>query len=129
MKDLSIIVLSENELLLSQQNPNLLFANAQSLVKTVKSANSKYIAFTRDTDGITEDYLSVLTEKCKEDFDCCFINYVVNYDYKNEIKVIANEIELKKYKPYRGEYIWNFIFSKEKFLKIIELVYLPQINL
>lgn len=122
MKDLSVIVLSENELLLSQQNPNLLFTNAKNLVKTVKSANSKYIVFTKDTDGITEDYLSVLMEKCKDNFDCCFINYVVNYDYKNEIKVISNEGELKKYKPYRGEYIWNFIFSKEKFLKIIEYI-------
>ena len=43
------IVLSENELLLSQQNPNLLFTNAKNLVKTVKSANSKYIVFTKDT--------------------------------------------------------------------------------
>lgn len=119
MKDLSIIVICEEVREPVDGNPQFVFCDENSLIDVVNSLSSKYIVFLKENDEIEENYVEILNNKVKEDFDCCFINYICNYHYKNEVKILTNEEELKHYKPYYGEYIWSFIFNREKFLEII----------
>ena len=100
---------------------DILCTENDSFFYELDKINSKYVAFVKEGDSISEDYIDILLKKCKEDFDCCFINYLIKYNYINKPKVPALDInELKKNKPYYGEYIWNFIFDKKKLIEILD---------
>lgn len=121
MKDLTIIVLGEPfNVIKEQNNIEFISANNKNLVDEIKLANSKYLVFVKDDDEISEDYMNAIKDKIKEDFDCCFINYIIKYDYVKEPKIVTNERELKNNKPYYGEYIWSFIFKKEKLVELLD---------
>ena len=49
-------------------------------------------------------------------------------NYKNELKMLVNPDELKNNKPYLGEYIWSFIFNREKLLEMLEYSDLENFN-
>ena len=119
MNDLSIIVICERAKELVDGNPQFIFCDENNLMDTVNSISSKYVTFVKESDEIDENYVDILNDKVQEDFDCCYINCISKYDYKKEIKILTNVEELKKYKPYYGEYIWNFIFNREKFIEIV----------
>ncbi len=82
MKDLTIIVLGNNREGLEDENIKIIAANSENLMNKVKMANSKYITFVREEDEISPKYMETIKNKVKEDFDYCFINYLIKYDYK-----------------------------------------------
>ena len=85
----------------------------------INNAQGKYITFLSDKDFITENYLEIINDKVKEDFDYCFINYDYSID-KND-KVLKNINELSKLKPYYKEYIFSYIFNTDKLKKLIDI--------
>jgi glycosyltransferase involved in cell wall biosynthesis len=42
------------------------------------------------------------------------------FDYNNKMKINSNLYELQTYRPYWGEYIWSFVFKKEKLMRLLE---------
>ena len=121
MKDLSLIVLGSKKETSQDKNVEIIYSNGENLLEEIKNSNGKYIAFIKDDDKIDKEYLKKLLDKTKEDFDCCFINYDITYDYKNTMKILTNSNELNKKKPYYGEYIWSFMYKKEKLLTALEM--------
>lgn len=118
-KKLSIIILGKDNKKLDYSNYEITMTDASGLLRSVAATNGKYVVFSKDGDNVNKDYLDTILKKCDEDFDCCFINYTVACDYKKNTKVLTNINELKKYKPFKGEYIWSFIFKREKLLEIL----------
>lgn len=120
MKKLTLIVLGDNYEELEDAEIKIISANSENLIHKIKTANSKYIAFVKEEDKISPKYIETIKAKVKDDFDYCFINYLIEYDYKGNIKIDNNEMELKNNKPYYGEYLWSYIFQKEKLVELIE---------
>ena len=86
-------------------------------LNSINEAIGKYISFIDCEDNISDNYFDIILNKIKcEEFDSCFINYKINYPFKRELKLRLEESEMSTYIPKNGEYIWNFIFNKEKLL-------------
>ena len=122
MKKLSVIVLGTDNKKEDYEYGEIIFSNGKNLINTINSAVGKYISFTKQEDNISTDYFKVLVDKTEEEFDCCFINYNIEYDYINKPKILTNEKELKSKKPYFGEYIWSFIYKKDKLLELLNYI-------
>ncbi len=121
MIDLSLIVFGKNNDIKQDKNVEIIYTSeTQKIGEIVNNSKGKYVAFIKEEDNISKDYLETVLKKTKQEFDCCFINYEILYKYKNNIKPSTTESELKTIKPYYGEYIWSFIFKKEKLLKVLE---------
>ena len=121
MIDLTLIVLGNLSKKNEDKNIEIIYDNGDKINDCIKNAKGKYIAFIKEEDNIKNNYLKLLLEECKKDFDCCFINYTVNYNYKNPMKIATEKSELSNYKPYYGEYIWSFIYKKECLNEIIKI--------
>ena len=121
MKDLTIIVLGNFDKISEDKNIEIRYSNGTNINELINKAKGKYITFIKEEDKITKDYLEKVISKTKEDFDSCFINYIIEYNYKNELKICKNKNELAHNKPYYGEYLWSFIFKKNKLKKMIEM--------
>ena len=86
------------------------------------NARGSYISFVDSEDNISDDYFSRILDKIKfNEFDSCFINYRINYDYVRELKVRTDEYDLNSKVPKKNSYIWNFVFidiynEKESFI-------------
>ena len=119
MKDLIIVFLGNKQNLQFNSNIEIVYSDGSNLKEVVEKANSKYITFIKEEDKIDKKYLEKVSKKIKEDFDCCFINYVIDYDYKKSMKVLTDSKVLKESYPYIGEYIWSFIFNRKKLVKIL----------
>ena len=52
MNELSIIVLTNNDDAYSNSNNDYLFSNGKDLINVIKSCDSKYVSFLKDTDDI-----------------------------------------------------------------------------
>lgn len=66
-------------------------------------AKGKYIAFIDSDDLISNDYISTILEKIKEEWDYCFISW----------KTSANTIIIKDNPPKWNCCVWNCIYKKE----------------
>lgn len=66
-------------------------------------AKGKYIAFIDSDDLVSNDYVSTILEKTKEEWDYCFISW----------KTSHNTIIIKDYPPNWNCCIWNCIYKKE----------------
>lgn len=83
------------------------------------NAKGKYIVFIDSQDKISDNYFECILNKINEDdFDSCFINYSINYDYEREPKVRNTKSELDVIFPIKNSYIWSYVFKKETFLKL-----------
>ena len=122
MKKISIVILGNENKKEDYEYGEIIFSNGNNLINLISSLKGKYLVFTKQDDNISKDYFKTLVDKTNEDFDCCFINYNVDYDYINSPKILMSEKELKKKKPYYGEYIWNFIYKKEKLLELFNYI-------
>ena len=123
MINLSLIILSSNVGSSIDDGVEMILSNEENLVNSIKNAQGKYITFTKDSDMIDPNYLSVIKNKVLEEFDCCYINHIIDYDYKKKPKINKNENILKNKVPYFGEYIWSFIFNKDKLIKVLDFDY------
>ena len=122
MSRLTIIILGKkNKGFESRENVDFVFSNGTNLSKLIKNIKSKYFLFVREEDKLSDDFFDIVKDKIEEDFDTCFINYKINYDYKNKVRILHNQYELSKYLPLIGEYIWSFIFDTVKFIPILDL--------
>ena len=117
MKDLTLIVIGNANIEL--EDIEVLSTGNKNIKEVIEKAQGKYITFLSDKDSITENYLEIIREKIKEEFDYCFINYDYSID-KNK-KVLKNERELSKIKPYYKEYLFSFIFNTTKLQGLIKL--------
>ena len=120
MIDLTLIVLGNTKNKNQEKNLEIIYNNDGNIIKDINDAQGKYIAFMKEDDSISEDYLKIILEKCSNDFDCCFINYTINYNYKRKMKIATDKYELTRFTPQYGDFIWSFIFKKEKLLKALE---------
>ena len=125
MIDLTLIVLGNIDESINN-NLEILPANQDNIFDVINKAKGKYIAFLSDKDFITENYVEIITEKAKEEFDYCFINYDYQIDKNN--KVLKNKEELKNIKPYYKEYIFSYIYLKEKLQKLIHIEDISKFN-
>ena len=125
MIDITIIVIGDAGTSLND-NVEILSANNDNIIDAINNAQGKYITFVSDKDYMSNDYLDTIKEKVKEDFDYCFINYDYQIDKNN--KVLENKNELSKIKPYYKEYIFSFIFLKEKLLELIKIDNITEFN-
>lgn len=66
-------------------------------------AKGKYIAFIDSDDLISNDYISTILEKIKEEWDYCFISW----------KTSTNTIIIKDNPPNWNCCVWNCIYKKE----------------
>lgn len=88
-------------------------------VRDLFDAKGKYIAFIDSEDKISNNYFKCILNKINEmDFDSCFINYRIDYNYKRELKLRSTTSELDIIMPIKGSYIWNYVYKKDTFLKI-----------
>ena len=124
MLDLTLIVIGNTDI--NIDGIEVLSANNDNIKEVITKAKGKYITFLLDKDYIDENYLKIIKEKTKEDFDYCFINYDYSIDKNN--KVLQNKKELSKIKPYYKEYIFSYIFLKEKLEKLINIEDISKFN-
>lgn len=66
-------------------------------------AKGKYIAFIDSDDLVSNDYISTILEKIKEEWDYCFISW----------KTSSNTIIIKDNPPNWNCCVWNCIYKKE----------------
>lgn len=121
MIDLTLIILGNKENQETNRNIETIYCTGDNIINNIDKALGKYIVFIKEEDKIAKEYLTTVVETLKNDFDCCFINYNIEYNHKNNTKICTNKIELANNKPYYGEYIWAFIYNKEKLKKIIKI--------
>ncbi len=122
MIDLTLIILGVKKGKKIDQNIEMIYCNGENIIDNVDNASGNYIAFIKEEDKISKEYLTTIIEMAKKDFDCCFINYDIEYDYKRNIKICTNKAELaNNNKPYYGEFIWAFIYKKEKLQKVLRI--------
>ena len=120
MVQLTLIVFTNFNEIKQEKSIEVIYTNEIDNIKEIiEEAKGKYIAFIREKDNISQDYLKIVLNKTNEDFDCCFINYDVLYEYKNKMKIATTESELEVNKPYYGEYLWSFIFNKKKLIQLL----------
>ena len=119
MIDLTLIVIGKNTDIRKDKNVEIIYTKGNNIKRLLKIARGKYIAFIQEEDRLSKDYLKLVLEKTKQDFDCCFINYIIEYKYKRDVKLSVNSNELKNIKPYYGEYLWSFIFNKNKLFDLL----------
>ena len=117
MYDLTVVIIGNADITID--GIEILSTNNKDIKEIIKNAQGKYITFLSDKDSITENYLEIINEKVKEDFDYCYINYDYSVD-KNK-KVLKNKKELSNIKPYYKEYIFSYIFKKEKLIKLLDI--------
>lgn len=125
MVDLTLIVLGDIEESINN-NLEILPAKENNIIDVINKSKGKYISFLSDKDFITENYVEIITKKAKEEFDYCFINY--DYQIQKNNKVLKNKEELKNIKPYYKEYIFSYIFRKEKLQKLINIKDISKFN-
>ena len=127
MKDITIIVIGQTNISLND-NIELLCSNGKDIIDIIKKAKGKYITFLSDNDYITENYIEKIKEKIQKDFDCCYINFDYSLEEKNNNKILTNEKYLKERKPYYKEYLFSYIFKKEKLDTLINLDDISKFN-
>jgi hypothetical protein len=126
MIDLTVVVIGKTEITVNN-SIEVLSTNEENIIDVIKKAKGKYITFVSDKDYISENYLEIILNKTKEEFDCCFINYDYSLE-RNNNKILKNKKILKEYKPYYKDYIWSYIFKKDKLEKLIKIDDLSKFN-
>ena len=121
MKDLTLIVIGKKYEIKEDKNVEFIYTKGEGIRRYINIASGKYVAFIREEDKIAKDYLKIILDKTKEEFDSCFINYIIEYDYKRDVSMSTNVPELSNIKPYYGDYYWSFIFNKKKLQEIIDV--------
>ena len=91
--------------------------NSDTIIEDIERADSKYITFIKDVNELADNYFTKLIKVSESEFDCCFINYNLEIDGKIVSCEELEEPEIQK-KPYIGDYIWCYLWKKEKFLEL-----------
>lgn len=117
-KILTTFIIGKEEVFFSSI-PNNVEILRYNNVNDIYKAQGNYISFISCEDNISDNYFDSILNKIEvSEFDSCFINYRINYDYTRELKLRNDEGELNKIIPRSGCYIWNFVFNKNKLLQL-----------
>ena len=117
---LSVIIIGNKTSLQSKADVEIKYTDGSNISEIVSSCTGKFITFVKEEDTLADNYLEVILDKINNNiFDLCFINYKLLYDNRN-IKVCTNAHNML-YKCYYGDYIWSFIFKREKFIKLLSI--------
>ena len=92
--------------------------NPDTFIKDLKNAKGKYINFIKDIDHTSNNYFETILKTTQTEFDVCFINYTVEIDGKVMATEKLETPEIQK-RPYVGDYIWAYIWRKEKLLELL----------
>ena len=92
--------------------------NPDTFIKDLKNAKGKYINFIKDIDHTSNNYFETILKTTQTEFDVCFINYTVEIDGKVMATEKLETPEIQK-RPYVGDYIWTYIWRKEKLLELL----------
>ena len=119
-KVLTTYIIGENKITLPEIPPYveiLQYKNEDDIQK----AKGEYISFIDSEDTISDNYFSVILEQImKKDFELCYLNYKINYNFTRELKSRVNFNDLENLIPKVNSYIWNYVFQKSKLLKIVK---------
>lgn len=117
MKTLSLFLLNDKEIEISNEIEKIIYKK-ESFLEDLKNAQGKYILFVKNYEHTSEDYISKVLDKTKEEFDCCFLNYSIIIDGK---ECSLEELDTPEINvlPTIGSYIWSFIFKKEKLIELL----------
>ena len=121
MKDLTLIIIGKNSDIREDKNVEFFFTKGNNIKELIKIARGKYITFIKEEDKLSKDYLKLVLEKTKKEFDYCFVNYIIEYDYKKDLNLSINTPELANNKPYYGEYLFSYIFNTEKLQSVVDI--------
>ena len=116
MFDLSLVIIGNTDIKIDGIE---VLSTDSNIKDIITKAKGKYITFLSDKDSITENYIEIIKNKVKEEFDYCFINY--DYSIEKNNKVLKNINELKQIKPYYKEYIFSYIFNTNKLKKLLDV--------
>lgn len=128
MKKLTIIVLGDKFNITGSEDVEILYSDGKNLIHDVIKAQGKYISFIKSEDKISDTYISKILNMTRTEFDCCYINYKVDYNYYAIMKTCLNEKVLSSNKPYAFSYIWNYVYMKEKLLVLLNRHYEKTFN-
>ena len=92
--------------------------NPATFLDDLEHANGKYINFIKDVENTADNYFQKIVNITEFEFDVCFINYTVEIDGKTLSTEQLEAPEIQK-KPYVGDYIWCYIWKKEKLLELL----------
>ena len=95
MFDLSLVIIGNTDIKIDGIE---VLSTDSNIKDIITKAKGKYITFLSDKDSITENYIEIIKNKVKEEFDYCFINY--DYSIEKNNKVLKNINGLKQIKPY-----------------------------
>lgn len=85
----------------------------------IENAKGTYISFIDSEDNITDNYFSTILSEIKTNkFDLCYLNYLINYDYKRLPKIRKEQESIINLIPIYNPYIWNYVFKKDILLTI-----------
>ena len=128
MKDLTLIIIGKNSDIREDKNVEFFYTKGNNIKELIKIARGKYITFIKEEDKLSKDYLKLVLEKTKKEFDYCFINYIIEYDYKRDVSLSVNAPELADNKPYYGEYLFSYIFDTTKLQSVIDITNVKEFN-
>ncbi len=111
MKNITIFLLTEEKI--TDDSIEFVHYEESTFLNDLSKVQGKYISFIKNIDEIEESFFDRIKQKCLEEFDSCFINYTLKYENKILSKEELEEPEIIK-KPYQGDYIWSYIWKKEK---------------
>lgn len=125
MSKLTIITLNDKDEVKEDLTKNIYIekvcANENNIKETIRKSKSKYITFINKNDTISSKYNDLIIKMINREFDCCFINYDYKIKNKNNNKILKNKNILIRKKPLFKDYIWSFIFKKEKLEKLLDV--------
>ena len=93
--------------------------NKDTILEDIKNAKGKYINFIKNFENIKETYFEKILSISETEFDVCFLNYTIEIDGKILSTEVLEEPEIQK-KPYVGDYIWCYLWKKEKLIELLE---------
>ncbi len=128
MGTITFVLFTEKKKIPSMGDISIIPSNGKNLLSLVSKIRSKYIAFLREEDSVSDQYFEKIYQNIQEDFDYCFINYDILYQRKNPPKPLLLEEELQKNIPYAYEYIWSTIFRTRKLEKVLKRKYDSTLN-
>ena len=92
--------------------------NPDTFMEDLEHAEGKYINFVKDINHTADNYFETVLKTTLSEFDVCFINYTIEIDGKVMATEKLETPEIQK-KPYKGDYIWSYIWKKEKLLELL----------
>lgn len=98
----------------------IIYAEENNIKTAVIFSLGNYVTFINASDEISTNYFEqILTRVKNYVFDCCFINYNIDFNYIKPNKEQKDYDEYRLNKPLAGDYLWCYIYNREKLEKVI----------